>query len=272
MLLGIDIGGTTINIGLVEEGRVIRTETIPSFTPNATKAETLNYLAEAITKALVPEVESVGIGVPSIVDPVKGIVYQAVNIPSWDEVCLKDELEWRLKIPVHINNDSNCFAVGAAAKLDRVYPVMVGITLGTGLGMGVIKDGELLCGTRCGIGELGSAMYNGADYETFCSKKFFTQRGWGGKELGWKAAAGDPEALAIEREFGMHLGNLLALVMFAYDPDCIVLGGGVANSYDHFKDSMWETLRKGYPYPLDFLRIEVMPQGEIAVLGAAELK
>ena len=148
MLLGIDIGGTTINIGLVEEGRVIRTETIPSFTPNATKAETLNYLAEAIMKALVPEVESVGIGVPSIVDPVKGIVYQAVNIPSWDEVCLKDELEWRLKIPVHINNDSNCFAVGAAAKLDRVYPVMVGITLGTGLGMGVIKDGELFCGTE----------------------------------------------------------------------------------------------------------------------------
>ncbi len=70
----------------------------------------------------------------------------------------------------------------------------------------------------------------------------------------------------------MHLGNLLALVMFAYDPDCIVLGGGVANSYDHFKDSMWEALRKGYPYPLDFLRMEVMPQGEIPILGAAELK
>ena len=272
MRLGIDIGGTTINVGLVENGRIVRSRTFSSFSGDATKAETINYLSGIISKMLVPEVESIGIGVPTIVDPVMGIVYQAVNIPSWDEVHLKDELEARHGIPVHVNNDSNCFALGAAAKLGKTYPVMVGITLGTGLGMGVVKDGELFCGTRCGVGELGSAQYNGADYETFCSKKFFTENGWGGKEASDEADLGNPRAVEIENEFGTHLGNLLALVMFAYDPDCIVLGGGVAHSFRHFKESMMAALRSGYPYPLDFLRIEAMPGGDTSILGAANLK
>lgn len=272
MQIGIDIGGTTINLGLVDGGRLASVKTVPSFTPDATKAETLDYLSEAIRQVLVPEVQGIGIGVPTIVDPANGIVYQAVNIRSWDCVHLKDELEARFNLPVRVNNDSNCFALGAAARLDRVYPVMVGITLGTGLGMGVVKDGELFSGTRCGVGELGSAQYNGADYESFCSKKFFTDRAWSGKEASDEADLGNPRAIEIEKEFGMHIGNLLALVMLAYDPDCIVLGGGVARSWPHFKDSMWETLRKAYPYPLDFLRIQAMPEGEIPVLGAAQLK
>ena len=114
MRLGIDIGGTTINAGLVGNGRIVRSRTFSSFSGGATKAETIDYLSGIISKMLVPEVESIGIGVPTIVDPVRGIVYQAVNIPSWDEVHLKDELEARHGIHVHVNNDSNCFALGAA--------------------------------------------------------------------------------------------------------------------------------------------------------------
>lgn len=272
MLLGIDIGGTTISIGLVEKDRIIRTDTIASFTPNASKEESINYLSDAIAKVLSPGIESIGIGVPSIVDSEKGIVYRAMNIPSWDEVPLKDILEERFGLPVHVNNDSNCFSIGAAARLDKVYPVMVGITLGTGIGIGVVKDGELFSGARCGVGELGSAVYNGADYESFCSKKFFTMQGWEGKAATEQSAAGNEQALAVESEFGHHLGNLLCLVMLAYDPDCIVLGGGIAHSYPYFKDSMTDALRSAYPYPLDFLRIETMPQCDIPVLGAAMLK
>ena len=143
MQLGIDIGGTTINLGLVDHATVIRKDVIPSFGPGATKAETIDYLSEAVRKMIVPEVTGIGIGVPTVVDPVNGIAYNAVNIPSWGEVHLKDELEARFHIPVFVNNDANCFALGASARMDRIYPVLVGITLGTGLGMGVVCDGKL---------------------------------------------------------------------------------------------------------------------------------
>ena len=59
--------------------------------------------------------------------------------------------------------------------------------------------------------------------------------------------------------------------MLAYDPDCIVLGGGVARSYRHFRDAMMQTLKSNYPYSLDSLRIEVLSDGEIPVLGASLL-
>ena len=271
MKLGIDIGGTTINLGLVDQAAVMRKDVIPSFGPGATKAETIDYLSEAVRKMIVPEVTGIGIGVPTVVDPVNGIAYNAVNIPSWGEVHLKDELEARFHIPVFVNNDANCFALGASARMDRIYPVLVGITLGTGLGMGVVCDGKLFCGSRCGVGELGSAPYDGADYEAFCSKQFFTARGFDGKEAAEAADAGSPEAVALEQEFGRHLGHFLALIMLAYDPDCIVLGGGVARSYRHFRDAMMQTLKSNYPYSLDSLRIEVLSDGEIPVLGASLL-
>lgn len=274
MLLGIDIGGTTINLGLVDSGKIVHSMTVPSFPQGATKAQTIDYLAESIGKIITPEVERIGIGVPTIVDAEKGVVYNAVNIPSWDVVPIKELLEARFHIPVSVNNDSNCFTLGAASMVGKGAKVLVGITLGTGLGVGVIYDGKLLTGTRCGVGELGSIAYNGADIETFCSKKFYVDRGWQGKAASKAAEAGDPAALALHWEFGEHLGELLAIVMFAYDADVIVFGGGVANAYPHFKDSMMETLAKRYPYKagLDALRIEVLPQGDVPVLGASLLK
>lgn len=273
MLLGIDIGGTTINLGLVDNGKIVKSMTVPSFPQGADKAQTIDYLSDAIGRILTPEVTHIGIGVPTIVDVERGIVFNAVNIPSWDVVPIKDLLEERLHIPVSVNNDSNCFTLGAAAVVEDPGKVLVGITLGTGLGMGVIYEGKLLTGTRCGVGELGSIPYRDGIIENYCSKQFFENRGWNGKAAANAADRGDPEALALHEEFGVHLGELLAIVMFAYDADVIALGGGVSNSYRHFKDTMNETLKFRYPYKegLDALRIEVLPDGEIPVLGASLL-
>lgn len=79
--------------------------------------------------------------------------------------------------------------------------------------------------------------------------------------------------MALYQEFGVHLGTFLAVVMFAYDPDCIVLGGGIAHSFSLFHDSMWKTLREKYPYTntLADLCILAMPEEELAVIGAASL-
>ena len=273
MLLGIDIGGTTINMGLVKDSDLVVKKTVPSFKKEWNKQQTLDYLCDEIAGIITPDVERIGIGVPTLVDPAKGIAYQAANIPSWDEVNIKEAVEKRFKVPVSVNNDSNCFALGAAAKLGCKDRVVVGITLGTGLGVGVIVDGKLLDGSHCGVGEIGALPYSGFDYEEFCSKKFFTARGWQGKAASEEAEKGAPAVLAMFKEFGRHLGEFLAVVMFAYDADCIVLGGGVANGYKHFGESMEKTLAMRYPYvkALESLRIEVLPQGDIPVLGASLL-
>ena len=273
MYLGIDIGGTTINLGLVDGHSIVKSATVPSFPHDATKAQTIDYLADNIGAIITPEVTRIGIGVPTIVDVEKGIVYNATNIPSWDIVPIKDMLEARFHIPVSVNNDSNCFAIGAAAKLESKAKVLVGITLGTGLGVGVIYDGKLLTGTRCGVGELGSIAYCGGIVEEFCSKQFFVNRGLQGKAASEAVDRGVPEAIALMNEFGHHIGELLSIVMFAYDADIVVFGGGVANSYRQFKSAMMETLRQRYPYKegLDALHIEVLPDGDVPVLGASQL-
>ena len=276
MSLGIDIGGTTISLGLVVGTEIVKLNRVPSFPKNATLPQTLDYLCSRIDEIITPEVTGIGIGVPTLVDQNKGIVFNATNIPSWVEVPLKAELEKRFGIPVNVNNDANCFVLGAAAQLGKpVAPddVVAGVTLGTGTGLGIMVGGKLLCGTYCGAGEFGSIPYNGLDYESFCSKKFFESNNRIPRQVSQAAEEGDASALAFFAEFGRHLGELLAAIMFAYAPRHIILGGGIANTYVHFKDAMQHTLQERYPYGrvLDELEIHVMPQENIAVLGAALL-
>ena len=128
MLLGIDIGGTTINLGLVKDNQIVHKITVPSFAPDATLEETLQHLENAIKQIISPEVTKIGIGVPTYVDSEKGIVYDAMNIPSWTVVPLKERLEKTFNIPIAVNNDANCFVLGAAALLDKPSSVIVGVS------------------------------------------------------------------------------------------------------------------------------------------------
>ena len=273
MLLGIDIGGTTINLGLVKGNQIVKKLCVPSFAPGATLEETLNYLSDRISEIKTPEVEAIGIGVPTLVDPDRGIVYDALNIPSWKEVHLKDYLENRFGVRVEVNNDANCYVLGAAAHLGLTSHVVVGVTLGTGTGIGIMADGRLMNGDNCGAGEICSVPYNGTCFEDFCSKKFFTANGWDGRQAVEAAKNGDPKALKFFDEFGRHLGNLLSFVMYAYDPANIVLGGGIANTAPWFRESMMKALREFYIYPhvLERLQVHVLPSEEIPVLGASLL-
>lgn len=273
MTLGVDIGGTTISFGLIEAAKVVRKTCVPSFPANATLDQTLAYLGDQIAEILVPEVERIGIGVPSIVDPERGIVYGAMNIASWDVVPLKERMEARFGIPVFVNNDANCYALGAAALVQKPSRVLVCVTLGTGTGVGIVQEGKIFAGTHCGAGEIGALPHNGTIWEAFCSKQFFTGKGWDCKAAAEKALAGDDTCIGLFREFGRHMGEFLSVVMLAYDPDSIVLGGGVAHSFPLFQAAMWEALRGAFPYPtaLEDLVIEPMPNADVALIGAATL-
>ena len=178
--LGIDIGGTNLSLGLVENGKIIQEIHTPSFHPEMTLDETLDYLAAQIEKVFRAGTEKIGIGVPSVVDVKKGIVYDTQNIPSWTVVPLKERLEKRFGVPVAVNNDANCFAMGVYGTYpaDAKPESLVVVTLGTGVGMGIVLDGQLFCGANCGAGELGCLPYKDGILEDYCGKKFFTSAGW----------------------------------------------------------------------------------------------
>ena len=275
MRLGIDLGGTTISMGLVSGGVLADITTGPSFEKNASLAQTIEHLESFISKFFRPGVKAIGIGVPSVVDIRSGIVYDTANIPSWKEVRLKERLEGTFKVPVSVNNDANCFALGAAAVCGSGNPdeILVGVTLGTGVGIGIVNGGRLLNGANAGAGELSWLPYKNGNLEQWTSKQFFAERGENPKELCTRAAAGDSHALAVMAEFGTHLAVLANLVMSAYDPDVIVFGGGIANCHPFFDASMKAAMRAAFPFPksLEKLRIEYLPQSDVAVKGAAML-
>ena len=271
--LGIDIGGTNLNLGLVENGRIAQRISVPSFTQDSTLDQTLDYLSAQIHKIIHPGTDRIGIGVPSVVDIKQGIVYDTQNIPAWKEVPLKAFLENRFQVPVSVNNDANCFAMGVYGTFpeDAKPETLVVATLGTGVGIGIVNDGKLFCGANCGAGELCCLPYKDSILEDYCSKKFFSGSGWGSKDAAKAALEGNPDALLLFDEFGRHLGALLCTILYAYDPSHIALAGGVANNYPFFCQSMEEYVRSNYPYrkSLERLTIDICTNDDIPVLGAS---
>ena len=148
---------------------------------------------------------------------------------------------------------------------------LVVITLGTGVGIGIVHNGELFCGANCGAGELCALPYGDSVLEDYCSKKFFSTYGWDSIEAAKAAESENPAALRLFEEFGKHMGALLTAVMLAYDPSHIVLSGGIAHNYPFFRESMVRHIREEYPYTNSFekLVIGTCTDDNIPVLGAA---
>ena len=157
-VLGIDIGGTKIRMGVIDaNGEIFYDEQVPTAFP------LYAYLEQQVLRvlALHPEVAAIGIGTHGFVDPKEGRVIYATDIlPGWTGTAVKEQLEKATGKLVELENDANCVALaeskfGAAKGLDRV----VCLTLGTGLGGGVLWDGKLLSGGRHGgAGELGHML------------------------------------------------------------------------------------------------------------------
>ena len=111
--------------------------------------ESLTYLKAQISKMMTPQTRGIGVGVPSVLDSETGVVYNVANIPSWIEVPLKDILESEFNVPVYINNDSNCFTLGEKKFGEgRPFKHLVGVTLGTGVGAGIIINDHLYGGSN----------------------------------------------------------------------------------------------------------------------------
>ena len=134
------------------------------------------------------------------------------------EVRLKEILHKRYNVPIAVENDSNCFALGVSLhEQDNKFKHMVGITLGTGLGCGVVINGKLYRGANGAAGEIGSLPYLDSDVEHYCGSMFFSRFCHKtALQLYSLATNGDAESIEKWREFGCHMGNMVKMVMFAY--------------------------------------------------------
>ena len=273
MFIGVDLGGTNIRAGLVEDGVITMVRQV-LLTDKESLQKTISQLIEILASLIRPEVKGIGIGVPSVVDIENGIVFDVVNIPSWQRVELKKILETEFSIPVSINNDVNCFALGehryGQAKL---FSSFVAIALGTGLGAGVIINDTLYSGYNCGAGEIGSLPYLDKNFEFYTSSTFFESlNSTTALEAHNAALKGSEEALKIWRDYGTHLGNVIKAVVYTYDPEAIILGGSIAKAYAFFEVTMKESMND-FQFPESFKRLKILRSqvDNIALLGAAEL-
>ncbi|NJO90706.1 MAG: ROK family protein [Chloroflexia bacterium] len=273
-LIGIDLGGTKVNVGRIENGKIVEKKYrfIPADSDD--QWDVINLIIKTVKELLVDGINGIGIGIPSIVDRKKGIVYDVQNIKAWKEVHLKEILEKEFQLPVYLDNDANCFALGEYRfGAGKGCKSIVGLTIGTGMGAGIINDGYLLKDANGGAGEFGMIPYLDADYERYCSGQFFKNNyNNNGEVLAERAKKGDLEALEVFNQFGQHLGNAIKMIMYAIDPEKIIIGGSVAKSHKLFEKAMYQSIKNfAFQTALKSFKIEFSNTSDIAILGAASL-
>jgi glucokinase len=272
-IIGIDLGGTNVRGGIVSGGHLAKivSQRIPS---SGTVEEVLKVIYELIDPLVDKDIRAIGIGVPSVVDIEYGIVYDVQNIPSWKKVELKKLMEERYHLPIFVNNDANCFALGEKYfGKGKGFRSMIGLTIGTGLGAGIIINDKLYAGVNCGAGEFGNVEYLDQYVEYYASGQFFENCYQTNGELVYKKALyGDPLSIMIFEELGTHLGNAIRMILYTYCPELIVLGGSISKAYPLFEKKMWERIRTYvYSNTLEQFHLEVSDLENPGILGAASL-
>lgn len=270
MRIGVDVGGTKIRVGLIgNSGEVLESKCAPC-PSRLPKQEVVDFIADMVQGYFSEGVEAIGVGVPAIVDE-EGLIRECVNIPSWDVVDLKGDFEKRFNVPVSVRNDCNCYALGVKASAQgREFDDIVCITLGTGVGSGIIINSKLYLGVSSCAGEIGEIQYKDRNYEFYCSSQYFKYMGTSGKDASIAAAAGDPDALKLWSEFGSNIGDLLTMAILAYSPQAIFLGGSIAEAFPYFEASMRERLSQ-FPYKkvIEQIKVYAANSPDLILTGAA---
>ncbi|MBN1196568.1 MAG: ROK family protein [Candidatus Aminicenantes bacterium] len=290
-VLGIDIGGSAIKCAPVRNGEI--TAPVSRVATPKSKAELLTCVSDIITSAQLEwNVTAVGIGIPGFIRRQDGVIVRSPNLLFLNETAFKDEITRRIPLPVMVDNDANCAALGA--WLDQPTPrprCLVHLTLGTGVGSGIILDGRPwrgACGyaaelghvvvrpegRACGCGGRGCAETETS--ETGILRTWTEARPGSGissaRRLHQLRETGDPDArLAFERA-GRYLGILLADIVNFLNPEIITIGGGVAAAGEVILAPARTEMRdRLHHHAVECTRIEITDHADYGILGAARL-
>ena len=272
-IIGMDLGGTNLRCGLVNEHTVSDMHS-KRINGQASVEEVMEDIFSLAGRLIDKSVKAIGIGVPSVVDLEQGIVYDVQNIPSWKEVPLKKWMEEKYQLPVIVNNDANCFALAEHYYgQGKGNPFMIGLTIGTGLGAGIIINHKLYAGVNCGAGEFGVVDYLDKYYEYYACGQFFQNvYQVDGEQVFKKALAGDAEAIGMYAEMGTHLGNAIKTILYTYDTDLIIMGGSVRKAFPYYSENMWKRIHTlVYARSAERLQIKLSELEHAGILGAAAL-
>ena len=246
LVIGVDLGGTTIRAALVAaSGEIVRRVQRP--TPVDSQGALLAAFEAAVAEVVVPGVGAIGVAVPSRIDLSTGRALGSVNIPLQD-LALRDEVVRRFGLPAQIENDATAAAIGEwQFGAGRGVRTMVMITLGTGIGGGLILDGRPFRGASGAAGEVGHVVVelDGTPCQGTCSGRGHLEGLASGtaadalardlygpnanaRTLVERGAEGDPPAVAALARLGSYLGAGIASLVNVLEPELIVIGGGFA--------------------------------------------
>lgn len=282
--IGIDLGGTTICVVMADSlGKIVGGPVEVLTHRERTPKEILGTIVAALEQVLETAglrwegVDGVGIGVPTTLDGHGGLM-ASPNLPTMTGVRIGQELENALGRSVVLENDANCFAYGEwHAGAGKGMSVCCGVTLGTGLGMGIVMDGRIYRGSRGGAGEIWCSPYpdqrrveevvSGPGAEMLYRER--TGRTVRAAEVAERARESEGGAIEVWRVFGEALGFALSYVVNVLDPEVIVIGGSVGTAYDLFAVPMMSVLERQAHDP-QTIRIVPSSMGKVAgALGAA---
>lgn len=274
-ILGVDIGGTKVAVGLVDRNGTILSQGRKPMVANGTAEAALQAVTGAID-SLTPakgKVQSIGICAPGPLDPKTGIVLNPPNLPCWRNFPLAEKIKDKYKLPVRVDNDANAAALaetrwGAA----RGYHYVFYATIGTGIGTGIVLDGRIYEGNTGSAGEGGHVSIDYRGPMCSCGKRGCIEILAAGPAIGARArtkltaepsrrstildlangsvaavtselvgqafTAGDPLAREILHETVEVLTPWLGNIVDLLDPDVLVLGGGVAAMLTPFFDEI----------------------------------
>jgi len=238
-IVAVDLGGTNLRVALVKNGKILKL--VKNKTPK-TKQALLNVMVDSISQVMDKNVKGIGVGSPG---PLKdGIIKNTPNLPL-KNFNLQAFLKKKFKKKVVIQNDATCVALSEVHYGAKKKNFFI-LTLGTGIGGGVIIDGKIYTGNGM-AGELGHIIiHNGKDLENYwqnyrkqCKKCF-------GKPLRIKELLKmkDPRAMRILREVTVYLGQGIASLVDVFDPDVVVLMGGAREAGKTFLDMIKKEYRK----------------------------
>jgi glucokinase len=308
LAIGVDLGGTTVKTGLINsDGTILAQSKLPTLAeqdPQAVIGQIVRSINEVLPHANGKEIAGIGIGSPGLIQNPGGIVKSPPNMNNWDVVPMADEIKKVFNVRVEVDNDANVAAV-AEAKFGagKAHPDFLFIIWGTGVGGGIIMNGQIYRGLTGGAGEVGHISIDYDGLVCNCGTKGCVEAYVGQKHLSRRtieklkthpeskilqlvdgdlekispmyiskaAEAGDPLANEILIEAGTLMGVMIGGVMNTLDFRVTVIGGGVSAVGDFVYQAMHQSVLRNVQKPLrDGIRIVRAQLGNDAgIFGAA---
>nr|WP_244364658.1 ROK family protein [Paenibacillus cellulositrophicus] len=309
MIVGVDLGGTKIATGLLDASGRMLARSQKATAGLKSSEEVIQAIVDTITEVSGEhEIAGVGLASPGAVDTGRGIIRNGVNLPGWNGISLQAELEKRLQVPAKLINDANAAAWGEYVYgAGRGAQSMVYVTLSTGIGSGLVLDGKLYLGTSSFAGELGHTVVdpNGAlcgcgqrgCWETYASGTAIARQA---SEAAAAAAEGMTQMTVLAEAEGVPLsakhvfqaaamndklaqetleqvihytGLGLMNIIHSFNPDCIVIGGGVSRAgaafFEPLRGKTGELVMEPYRGTYAIKPAEL--KDDVGIIGAAAL-